>query len=125
MRIGTKENGRLVYGCDGGTRYFYNSTGGYFVVEDGRWYNIQIIENITADESLAKQSIYISDKLTGELLTKAEDVALVKAVSECNLVVVGIREYYLQVYIGYIKLLLMKIPVLFKVVLLIGPIMIT
>jgi hypothetical protein len=94
LRVGARDDGRLVYGSDGGVKYFYRySNGDYFKIDSEKWYNVQIMANITSNSENAKQSIYIFDKQTGILLSKAENVSLNKAVSSCNLVMVGTSHY--------------------------------
>ena len=88
LRVGTRSDGRLVYGTSDGVSFFLDNNRNYFYIQD-KWYNIQIVANITADEAYAKQSIYITDKFTGELEAKVENVPLNIAVASCNLVMIG------------------------------------
>lgn len=92
LRIGTKEGRRLIFGTASDTGYLYNKNGDYFEVQD-KWYNIQIIANITTDASVAKQSIYVTDKLTGELETKVENIALYKEAEMCNVISTSTSQY--------------------------------
>ena len=88
LRVCVREGGRLMYGTDGRVRYIYDLNNEYFYPGD-KWYNVQILANITDDESEARQSIYVTDKETNELVAKVEDQPLAKAVSNCNLIMVG------------------------------------
>lgn len=92
IRICVNEGGRLMYGTkrDNGYKieHFYDENGDYFVPGD-KWYNVQVLANITENESEALQSIYITDIEANELVTKAENKPLVKAVANCNIIMAG------------------------------------
>lgn len=88
LRVCVREGGRLMYGTEGGVRYIYDLKNNYFYPGD-KWYNVQILANITDDETAARQSIYVTDKETNELVAKVENKPLAKAVSYCNLLTVG------------------------------------
>ncbi len=88
LRVCVREGGRLMYGTEGRASYIYDLKNNYFYPGD-KWYNVQILANITDDESEAQQSIYVTDKETNELVAKVENKPLAKAVSKCNLLTVG------------------------------------
>lgn len=88
LRVCVREGGRLMYGTDGRVSYIYDLNNNYFYPRD-KWYNIQILANITEEASEARQSIYVTDKETNELVAKVENKPLAKAVSFCNLLTVG------------------------------------
>lgn len=88
LRVCVREGGRLMYGTEGRASYIYDLKNNYFYPGD-KWYNVQILANITDDESEAQQSIYVTGKETNELVAKVENKPLAKAVSKCNLLTVG------------------------------------
>lgn len=88
LRLCIKEGGKLMYGTNGGTGYFYDADGEVFYPGD-KWYNAQIIANITTNEEEALQSIYITDLETGKIVTKVENVPLAATADYCNVLTVG------------------------------------
>ena len=88
LRIACKEGGRLQYGTNGGRGTFYDSNHDY-VNPLSRWLHVRIVANISTDEEVAKQSIYVTDRDTGELVTSVENIALTTNVPKCNLFMIG------------------------------------
>lgn len=88
LRIGCKERQRLQYGTNNGRRTFYDKDGNT-IDPTNRWLHIQIVANISEDAEEAKQTIYVTDKTSGELLSTVENVNLAKNVPYVNVLYIG------------------------------------
>ena len=88
LRICCKEVGRLQYGTNGGRRTFFDENEQYINPID-RWLHIRIIANISENNDEAKQTIYVTDRNTGELISTVENKALASDVSYCNMITIG------------------------------------
>ena len=80
--------GRLQYGTNGGRRTFFDENEQYINPID-RWLHIRIIANISENNDEAKQTIYVTDRNTGELISTVENKALASDVSYCNMITIG------------------------------------
>ena len=88
LRICCKEVVRLQYGTNGGRRTFFDENEQYINPID-RWLHIRIIANISENNDEAKQTIYVTDRNTGELISTVENKALASDVSYCNMITIG------------------------------------